>query len=121
MVGLARHRMLSVLAERPGLGVTELANAIGVDQPRASRLVNDAADAGLIRRSPDPRDGRRSVVELTASGRAHLETSRRERRAVVEAGLSGFTESETAAFAELLERFAAALRESPPAPDPSVE
>src|SRR5688572_4669276 len=44
LAGLARHRMLSVLAERPGIGVTELAEAIGVDQPRASRLVQDATD-----------------------------------------------------------------------------
>ena len=120
MVGMARHRMLSVLAERPGLGVTELAESIGVDQPRASRLVNDAAESGLIRRSPDPRDGRRSVVELTAAGREHLESTRRERRATVEAGIHGFTDAEATTLADLLERFAAGLRDDTAAPDPSA-
>lgn len=120
MVGMARHRMLSVLAERPGLGVTELAEAIGVDQPRASRLVNDAAESGLIRRRPDPLDGRRSVVELTAAGREHLESTRRERRATVEAGVTGFSAAETATLADLLERFAAGIRDDPAAPDPSA-
>lgn len=120
VVGLARHRMLSVLSERPGLGITELAEAIGVDQPRASRLVNDAADAGLIQRGPDPRDGRRSVVELTPTGREHLERTMRERRAAIEGGLEGFTASEAATFADLLERFSAALRVSPATPDSSA-
>ncbi|MBX3094594.1 MAG: winged helix-turn-helix transcriptional regulator [Cryobacterium sp.] len=115
LAGLARHRMLSVLAEHPGLGVTELAEAIGVDQPRASRLVQDAMDAGLLTRKPDPRDGRRSVVELSAAGRDHLERAVRERRESVESGLAGFSADDTRVFADLLERFVAALadRESP--------
>lgn len=112
LAGLARHRMLSVLAERPGLGVTELADAIGVDQPRASRLVQDATDAGLLIRKPDPRDGRRSVVELSVAGRDHLERAVRERRESVEAGLAGFSASETATLAELLERFVAGFRDA---------
>lgn len=114
-VGLARHRVLSVLERRPGLGVTEIAEAVGVDQPRASRLVNDATDAGLLRRSPDPRDGRRSVVELTAAGREHLQRTLRERRAALTSGLADFTESETATLATLLERFVEGLRNPPAA------
>ncbi|HRQ00017.1 MAG TPA: MarR family winged helix-turn-helix transcriptional regulator [Terrimesophilobacter sp.] len=110
--GLARHRMLAVLAECPGLGVTEIAEAVGVDQPRASRLVNDATDAGLLRRGPDPRDGRRSVVELTTGGREQLESTLRERRAAVEAGLRGFSTDDAAALAELLERFVVGLRDA---------
>lgn len=101
--------MLAVLAERPGLGVTEIAQTVGVDQPRASRLVNDATDAGLIRRGPDPRDARRSVLELTAAGHEHLDRALRERRAVVEAGLAGFNTADSAALATLLERFVAGL------------
>src|SRR5690606_16633435 len=100
------------LAERPGLGVTEIADAVGVDQPRASRLVNDATDVGLLRRGPDPRDGRRSIVELTAAGREHLERTVRERRAAVEEGLAGFSADDTAAFADLLARFVAGMRGS---------
>lgn len=120
MAGLARHRMLSVLAERPGLGVTDLAAAIGVDQPRASRLVQDATDAGLIIRKPDPRDGRRSVVELSAAGRDHLTRAVAERLAVVEAGLTGFSAADTAALANLLERFVAGLRDDSAPPNPSA-
>lgn len=105
--------MLSVLAQRPSLSVTEIAEAIGVDQPRASRLVNDAVDAGLIRRTPDPRDGRRSIVELTPAGREHLESALRERRDAIAAGLEGFSAAETATLAHLLERFANGMRNAP--------
>jgi len=117
---MARHRMLSELAVRPSLGVTEIAEAIGVDQPRASRLVQDATDAGLIIRKPDPRDGRRSVVELSTAGREHLARTVRERRESVEAGLSGFSASETEAFANLLERYVAGLRDDSATPNPSA-
>lgn len=121
LAGLARHRMLSVLAERPGLGVTELAEATGVDQPRASRLVQDATDAGLISRTPDPRDGRRSVVELSAAGRDHLDRVVRERRETVQAGLTGFSASETETFADLIERYVAGLRDDSATPNPSAD
>ena len=105
LAGAARFRMLDALAAEPGLGVTEIAQAIGVDQPRASRLVNESVDRGLIRRTPDPRDGRRSVVELSASGRAVLDAAHSNRRAAVADALAGFTPAEVETFAGLLWRF----------------
>ena len=69
----ARFRMLDALeaAERDGraLTISMIGEAIGVDQPRASRLVQEASDAGLVRRTADPADARRSIIELTAAGR----------------------------------------------------
>jgi len=104
----ARFRLLDALegAERPP-SVSELAEVIGVDQPRASRLVQAAVDAGHARRQVDPSDARRSAIVLTASGRAILESARENRRSAVETALSGFTPEETAEFARLLARFVA--------------
>jgi DNA-binding MarR family transcriptional regulator len=103
--GAARFRLLGVLRERDGLSVSELADAIGVDQPRASRLVNEGVDRGLVTRDADPRDARRSVVHLTDAGRAELERVHEHRRSAVTEALQGFTAEETAAFADLLSRF----------------
>jgi DNA-binding MarR family transcriptional regulator len=105
--GAARFRMLDAL-ESGACTVSELAAAIGVDQPRASRLVAEAADRGLVRRSVDPRDARRALVDLTPAGRAFLGSARSSRRSAVEAALAGFSAAERAAFAELLDRFVAA-------------
>jgi DNA-binding MarR family transcriptional regulator len=104
----ARFRLLDALegAEHPP-SVSELAEAIGVDQPRASRLVQAAVEAGHVRREADPSDARRSALVLTASGRKLLETARDTRRGAVETALAAFTPEETAEFARLLSRFIA--------------
>lgn len=92
------------------MGISEIAEAIGVDQPRASRLVNDAMERGLVTRRADERDARRSVVELTDAGREALETTRATRRSAVAEAVAAFTPEETATFAKLLTRFVAGLK-----------
>lgn len=105
---MARYRLLSTLDRLgDGASVSELATAIGVDQPRASRVVADCVDRGLVTRSTDPTDARRSVIALTDDGRAVIDERRRERRAAVEQALDGFTPAERAQLAELLARFLA--------------
>jgi DNA-binding MarR family transcriptional regulator len=104
-LGAARFRLLERLVEGGAASVSELANAIGVDQPRASRLVADAAARGLVRRTPDPADARRITVELTDAGRSFLESLKQSRRSAVTTALEGFSEDETATFAALLARF----------------
>ncbi|XUK61514.1 HTH marR-type domain-containing protein [Plantibacter sp. RU18] len=103
--------MLDALA-RPGvadgMGISALAEAIGVDQPRASRLVAEATKRGEVARAVDPNDGRRSVVQLTAAGRSVLQEAHRGRRDAVTNALAGFTEEEAAQFAAYLTRFVAA-------------
>lgn len=66
--GTGRVRALMSLAEGP-LGLAELAQAIGVDPPYATIIVNELHALGLLSRTPDDRDRRRKTVELTASGR----------------------------------------------------
>ncbi len=103
--GAARFRMLDALAASPGLSVSDIADAIGVDQPRASRLVNESVEHGFTRRTPDPTDGRRSVVELSPAGRRMLEAAHENRRTAVTAALAGFSPDEVETFANLLDRF----------------
>ena len=103
---LARFRLLEALerAARPP-SVSELADAIGVDQPRASRLVQAAVEAGHARREVDPSDARRSAIVLTDAGRRLLSSARGNRRGAIESALAGFTPEETAELARLLSRF----------------
>ena len=107
MGGAARFRLLSALRDAQGMSVSEIAEVIGVDQPRASRLVNDSAERGLVTRRADEKDARRSVVELTEAGRTMLATANATRRTAVTEAVAGFTPEETAQFAELLTRFVA--------------
>jgi DNA-binding MarR family transcriptional regulator len=89
--------------------ITELGRRLGVDQPRASKLVNLAVEAGLLRRGHDPADGRRSVLELTGPGRAHLEQVHQFRRSVFAVAMGDWTPDERTVFATLLTRFVANL------------
>ena len=110
---MARYRLLSVLDRLgDGASVSELADAIHVDQPRASRVVADCVARGLATRSIDPTDARRSVIALADAGRAVLDERRRERRSAVEAALQGFSPDERQQFAALLTRFVDAAREA---------
>ena len=105
--GAARFRLLGALRDRDGMSVSDIADVIGVDQPRASRLVNDSAERGLVTRRADEKDARRSVVQLTDAGRAMLTTANASRRTAVTEAVSDFTPDEAAQFAALLTRFVA--------------
>jgi DNA-binding MarR family transcriptional regulator len=103
--------MLATLhAAGRAMSVTELAEAIGVDQPRASRLVQAAVGDGLVVREPDPDDARRSRVRLTDAGREAVHAAGAGRRRAIESALDGFTDEERAQFAELFSRFADGFR-----------
>jgi DNA-binding MarR family transcriptional regulator len=105
--GLARLRLLEVLARANGAqSVGALADALGVDQPRASRLVQAAVETGLARREADPSDARRTLVALTDEGRAIVDRSRGARADAVSQALDGFTPAERAQLAMLLTRLA---------------
>lgn len=88
-----------------GLAVAEAAAALGVDQPRASRLAAQAVAAGLARRDADQADGRRSILSLTADGRALLDGIRSFRQGVVSEATAAWTPDDRAALADLLTRF----------------
>ncbi|WP_295118399.1 MarR family winged helix-turn-helix transcriptional regulator [uncultured Leifsonia sp.] len=106
---IARFRMLEALAAAESddrrLSVSSLAAAIGVDQPRASRLVQEGVERGLVRRVPDPSDARRALLQLTAAGRSQLGEVQDHRRSAVEAALASFTPEEARTFADLFDRF----------------
>lgn len=105
--GPARLRLLDALAAAStALSVSEIAEAVGVDQPRASRLVQQAVQMGLVAREPDPDDARRTRVRLTPEGRDLISSFRGRRRDAVRSALESFTDDERSEFARLLTKFA---------------
>ena len=61
------------------LSVSDLAAAELVRPQSMAQTVSDLEGDGLVSRRPDPGDGRRALVELTAHGRAVLNEERRKR------------------------------------------
>jgi DNA-binding MarR family transcriptional regulator len=66
--GSGRVRALLQLAEAP-LSLSGLAEALGVDAPYATLIVDTLEERGLVERHPDPGDRRRKQVELTPAGK----------------------------------------------------
>ena len=105
--GPARMRLLEALAAASHpLSVGEIAEAVGVDQPRASRLVQQSVELGLVRREADPDDARRTRVALTDAGTRLVRGFRGERREAIDAALAAFTDAERAELARLLTKLA---------------
>ena len=65
-------RTMHTLAARPGLLMSEIAEALTVSNATVTRLVNDLADEGSVFRKPGPDDGRSVVVHLSRQGRHRL-------------------------------------------------
>ncbi|WP_433512805.1 MarR family winged helix-turn-helix transcriptional regulator [Nonomuraea sp. CA-143628] len=89
--------------------VSTVAEALSIDQPRASRLVAAAVAAGLVERRADQADGRRALLVLTDAGRTALEQAHRGRQAAFAEAMTGWSEAERAEFARLLTRFVEGL------------
>lgn len=105
--GPARMRMLEALASAPEpLSVSALGQAIGVDQPRASRLVQQGVQGGFVRREADPDDARRTRIALTDEGRRLARGLRGERRELLTQALAPFTDDERTELARLLTKLA---------------
>ena len=67
-MSFGRTRAIRRLARRP-MSMRELADALGIDPPNATVLVDDLEAQGLVRRRPHPTDRRAKLVEATRKGK----------------------------------------------------
>jgi DNA-binding MarR family transcriptional regulator len=86
-----------------------IAEQLGVDQSRASRLVAAAVEARIIERVVSQADGRRVEVALTPAGERLLADIHRVRRAFANDLMAGWPASDRAQFARLIKAFVSAL------------
>lgn len=97
--------------DRPGQEVTVglVAERLGIDPSRASRVVAAAIRAGHVRRVASQADGRRIRLELTEAGREVARAAHRSRRALYDRLMQGWPERDRRELARLLTRFTDAL------------
>ncbi|NEK59404.1 MarR family transcriptional regulator [Geodermatophilus sabuli] len=66
------YRVMRCLAASPGRSMGELGAALSLPAPTVTRLVDGLVDTAAAYRLPDPGDGRRVRVHLSARGRSRL-------------------------------------------------
>jgi DNA-binding MarR family transcriptional regulator len=76
-LSLTQLRVLAILRDRR-IRMSELADYLGLDKSTISGLVDRAQKRGLLRRAPDPADGRAVDVFLTTDGIHLAETGASE-------------------------------------------
>jgi DNA-binding MarR family transcriptional regulator len=104
-MSFGRARAIRRLARQP-LSMRELAEALGIEAPNATVVVDDLETAGLARRRPHPTDRRAKLVEATRKGK----TLARQADAILAtppAGLSSLGAEELETLRQILARVAA--------------
>jgi DNA-binding MarR family transcriptional regulator len=96
--------VLATIADQPGAGQREIAEALGADPSTMVRLVDTLETRGLLRRVTHPVDRRTVVPTLTAEGEALLERATPLVRASEDAFAAELSDDERVQLADLLRR-----------------
>jgi len=68
----ASHAALFPHIDLEGTRITEIARRMGISKQAVNQAVSEIEEMGLVRRAPDPSDGRAKLVHFTARGRREL-------------------------------------------------
>jgi DNA-binding MarR family transcriptional regulator len=109
----ATAAMLGLLVRRGDRRCGDIADELGVDASSVSRKLAELERLGLVRRRPDPADGRAWLNSPTPAGRTALELLRDRYLAAVASSLETWTDGELAGLAAALRRLHADLTTGP--------
>ena len=103
------YLLLSALNENGARRAAELAELFALDKGSVSRAVHQLVELGLVERTPDPGDGRASLLSVTSEAVRRLGEVHGQRREHFDDRLSSWAPVEIEDLAERLGRFNAAL------------
>ncbi len=103
-ISVSQLPVLVALKDGGSLSQKELTRRAGVEQPSMAQLLARMERDGVIRRKPDPADGRSSLISLTARTMKLIDPA----RAIMAQGnrdaLAGFNDREVRQLVALLQR-----------------
>ncbi|MGW5333013.1 MarR family winged helix-turn-helix transcriptional regulator [Streptomyces bauhiniae] len=105
----AAYLLLNRLDNEGPMGVKALAGSMGIDSSTVTRQVAPLVDAGLVKRTSHPEDGRAVVLQLSPRGATRLAEVRASRRQLMAELTEEWTPAERESFCDLLSRFNTAL------------
>ena len=101
-LGPTDHKCLDLLRERGPMAGSDLATITGLTSGAVTGVVARLERAGYLRRDPDPRDGRKQILQL-ALDRVHIQDVIGPLRKDVAAMLENFDTHQLTAIAEFLD------------------
>ncbi len=101
--------LLSHINEHAPVRASAVAEAMDLDKGAMSRGVQHLIGLGLVDRTPDPADGRATLLSVSAEGRTRLADMAVHRRKRLDERLSGWSDDELTGFVAELARYNATL------------
>lgn len=90
--------------------VSDLAASVELDTSTVSRQIKQLEDKQIVERTPDPADGRASLVQLSEPGRQVMQAAFQRRFRRIETALEPWSSRDRETLQRLLTRLAADLR-----------
>jgi DNA-binding MarR family transcriptional regulator len=100
---IAQLRALIFLRRRAGIGLSPLADHLGMSLPASSALIQRLVLAGLVDRTSDPSERRRIQLQLTDEGAERLARGRAGVRGWLAGELAGLSPADQATLSKALE------------------
>ena len=101
----ASYLMLSWLVDEGPVRASSMVENFNIDKGAVSRQLQHLDDLGLVVRTPDPADGRATLVAPSDEARRRLADVADHRRKWLDEQLGDWTADELTHFADLLERY----------------
>jgi DNA-binding MarR family transcriptional regulator len=101
--------VMAMLHARGPMTVPQLGRAQALSRQFVQRMVNEAADSGLVASRPNPAHKRSSLIALTAQGERAIAALLEQERAALRALGAGLSEADVEACVRVLGRLAGGL------------
>ena len=105
----ASYLLLAFLAESGPRRSSEIADNFGIDKGAISRQVQNLVQLGLLDRTPDPADGRATLLSATDEAGERLAEVNQHRRKYLDERLGDWSEDDLLSFVSALSRYNSAL------------
>lgn len=102
-------RVMKVICHLPQCSAHDIVTRMRRDKSQVTRIVQDLCTADLIRRRPDPADGRRQILVPTAKGKRLRERTRAAEREAGKRMVHGLPSASVTEFVRLAEAMASNL------------
>ena len=103
------YLMLTWLHQHGAQRASAMADSFGIDKGAISRQVQHLLDLGLVDRSPDPDDGRATLVSISGAASTRIAEVKDDRRRWLDDRLGDWPDEDLSEFVRMLGSYNAAL------------